>query len=84
MNVQVLQKTITMSPETKRNLDDMMALAKLEGVELPESAMFGWALDTLKSSLVDMKNNGLKLKPIFIDAIKFRKRKLKKNKYLED
>ena len=80
----VSQKVITMSDATRKNLSDLVTMAKLEEIKITDSSMIAWALKTLRDSVIEMKNSGLNLKPIFLDGQSFRNHKSKKNKFLED
>lgn len=80
----VSQKVISISDDTRKHLSDISTLAKLEEIKLPDSTIIAWSLKTLRDSIIEMKNNGLKLKPIFEDGMKLKNHKTKKNKFLED
>lgn len=80
----VSQKVISISDDTRKDLSDIATLAKLEDIKLHDSTIIAWGLKTLRDSIIEMKNSGLKLKPIFQDATKLKNHKLKKNKYMED
>lgn len=84
MTVNVIQKTFTMSKSTKKDMEDMLTLARLEEVKITESSILSWALRVLKDSIVEMKNNGINIKPMFLEGQSFKNHKPKKNKYLED
>ncbi len=80
----VSQKVISISDNTRKDLSDISTLAKLEEIKLHDSTIIAWGLKTLRDSIIEMKNNGIKLKPIFLDATKLKNHKTKKNKFMED
>jgi len=84
MPANVTQKIITMSDASRKNLGDLVTMAKLEEIKITDSSMIAWAIKTLRDSIIEMKNSGLNLKPVFLDGQSFRNRKQKKNKFMED
>jgi len=84
MPANVTQKIITMSDASRKNLGDLVTMAKLEDIKITDSSMIAWAIKTLRDSIIEMKNGGFNLKPIFLDGQSFRNKKPKKNKFMED